>query len=38
MAHSALMQPNVTVTVPAITRANILHNSIGYIRDGQRNS
>jgi len=38
MVHSALMQPRVTVNVPAITRANILHNSDGYIRDGQQNS
>jgi hypothetical protein len=32
------MQPKVTVTLPVITRANILHNSDGYKRDGQRKS
>ena len=31
----ALVQPKVTVNVPAITQANILHNSDGYVRDAQ---
>ena len=34
----ALVQPKVTVNVPAITQANILHNSDGYVRDAQWNS
>lgn len=34
----ALFQPEVIVTIPAITRANIHHSSDGYIRDGQWNS
>jgi hypothetical protein len=31
----ALIQQMVTVDVPTTTRANILHNSDDYIRDGQ---
>ena len=34
----ALIQPRVIVNVPATARANIVYNSDGYIRDGQRNS
>jgi hypothetical protein len=34
----ALIQPKGTVNIPAITQASILHNSDGYIRDGQQNS
>jgi len=36
--HYALIQTRIIVNVPAITRANILHRSDNYIRDGQRNS
>jgi len=34
----ALIQPRVIVNIPAFTWANIVHNSEGYIRYGQRNS
>jgi hypothetical protein len=33
-----LIQTKVTVNVPTITQASILHNSDGYIIDGQQNS
>jgi len=38
MILHALIQPRVTVNIPAITQAHILHKSNGYIRDGQWNS
>jgi hypothetical protein len=38
MVHSRINSTKVIVNVPAITQANILHSSVCYITDGQRNS
>ena len=37
MVNYALIHPKVIINVPAIMRANILHDSDGYIRDSQWN-
>ena len=38
MILHALIQPRVTVNIPTITQAHILHKSNGYVRDSQKNS
>jgi hypothetical protein len=38
MVHSCINSTKGNFNIPAVTQASILHNSDGYIRDGQQNS